>query len=547
LQCLTQKQVLQHCGVSKRDKADGTEAVPYVVMYVRDDMVSKMLQGSDGDVDPPGWITKRSSQPPFSSPSPSTARIYHSDLLQGHRGRGLLDIHSITDPVDQSRKKVFEVPLRASDTVKDIQEKLAAELDDVEDPLQCQLWETSFDPVDGFNAEHYVSDRRILWGGWDESHHSSISLLLHVISPESAARLKPDQDVPPPSSPVSASPNQRLSSQPPSQTASEDDVEAAEPTNEPENSVPPTSPSGRGSPEDDVEGAEPSGEPEHSVPPTSPSGRGSPEEALGSPHADDEVNNQQNDEVFEVAEEINNQQNDEPVDIADEREYSLAPENPDQPNPAVDERTDTEVPAWPGRAATVDLITAVGNVFESDVRNETTVQEVVLDSVQLIQDGPDEVSIPAPRQIAAEGLSSDEVIPAPELPPPPPEDPSAMPTRVNDENQPRRLRRRPRPQRSTTWEIHSPPVSPKVFNYLYIKQFDRKALSLVGLGVFQVDADHSSVKDVVRKALETPKERHITLYKEGPGKKIKRMRSHHTLKHGKLEIYVVEDTVTTGE
>ncbi|KAH0542074.1 hypothetical protein GP486_008669, partial [Trichoglossum hirsutum] len=57
--CLTRKQAIElHQGVPSGKNAEGTEPVAYILMYIRNDVVGKILRGIPEVGDPASWIRK---------------------------------------------------------------------------------------------------------------------------------------------------------------------------------------------------------------------------------------------------------------------------------------------------------------------------------------------------------------------------------------------------------------------------------------------------------------------------------------------------------
>jgi hypothetical protein len=171
VKCLPQRQAIDaHEGKVGSGKVTGNEAVAYVVMYVRDDVAEYALRHDPEDErwDVPSWLRSEVdktlthtlppevSSPPTVESIPDQAelsdtpkeipapelhefQVVDSRAFLQHEGPGTFDAY---DPkwLPGSSDLVYTVQLSASDSGKEVREKLAQVIKDVQDPRQVKFW-----------------------------------------------------------------------------------------------------------------------------------------------------------------------------------------------------------------------------------------------------------------------------------------------------------------------------------------------------------------------------------------------------------------------
>lgn len=171
VKCLPQRQAVDaHEGKSGSGKITGNEPVAYIVMYVRDDVANSALRHDPEDErwDVPSWlrseiektqanvlpsevspppmaesIADQGEQPDQSKDAPPPElhefQVVDSRAFLQHEGPGMFDAY---DPkwAPGSSDLVYTVQLSASDTGKEVREKLAQVIRDVQDPRQVKFW-----------------------------------------------------------------------------------------------------------------------------------------------------------------------------------------------------------------------------------------------------------------------------------------------------------------------------------------------------------------------------------------------------------------------
>ncbi|KAF2114887.1 hypothetical protein BDV96DRAFT_87627 [Lophiotrema nucula] len=176
VKCLTKSQAVDaHEGRTGGDKVIGNDPVAYIVLYVRDDVASTIFQSSQDseEWEVPQWlrdeVTKQHTPPPAppAIPPPPPAddapadaekereevepaedvpppkihdfQVIDSRAFEGHQGPGIFDAY---DPQWQPENSdlVKSVQLAANDGCKEIRDKLAAVLKDIQDPRQIKFW-----------------------------------------------------------------------------------------------------------------------------------------------------------------------------------------------------------------------------------------------------------------------------------------------------------------------------------------------------------------------------------------------------------------------
>ncbi|KAI9825224.1 MAG: hypothetical protein M1832_001258 [Thelocarpon impressellum] len=191
LRCLTRKQALEGChGVPPGD-GDGTEAVAYVLMYVRRDVVAEVLQCPVEPVAKRMWRTGLEAR--VKDDDDVDVQVFHSDLFKNHKGKGLLDVYSLSaEP--ESLKKVYHLSAKGSSTVADVQERLAALVGGVKDPRQCRLWAVDVTPECQFMPQALAGSHTLKQTLWE---YRKLQWWLHIVPTDQIPTLPPAPPLPP--------------------------------------------------------------------------------------------------------------------------------------------------------------------------------------------------------------------------------------------------------------------------------------------------------------------------------------------------------------
>lgn len=205
VRALTQKQVEErYQGVVAGTRAEGTEAVPYVVMYVRNDVIKDVLQmGKTDTVPTPTWIVEGlpSMSETLADDRPRNLTVYHSALVKRQSGMGVFDLGSLPT-AEEYPGEVFELTCDDSEiTTEQLQVKLAPMIGNVFRPSQCELFYLNFNTARQYQSWHLPLHRPIRSFG--QSADTDLFLMVHVISPKDATRLEPTR-IPPLSPPMRA-------------------------------------------------------------------------------------------------------------------------------------------------------------------------------------------------------------------------------------------------------------------------------------------------------------------------------------------------------
>ncbi|KAF1850951.1 uncharacterized protein K460DRAFT_400985 [Cucurbitaria berberidis CBS 394.84] len=175
VKCLTKRQALDaHQGKPGTGQVIGNDAVAYIAMYVRDDSAQAAFV-SDAESEQwevPEWIKNEVEKsktsnllppmppPPVEGPAAESDKdeqpeqeakmlefqVVDSRTFAQHEGPGLFDAY---DPKWQSGNSelIFTITLSSKDGCKEIREKLASVLNDIQDPRQVKFW--FLDPIRG--------------------------------------------------------------------------------------------------------------------------------------------------------------------------------------------------------------------------------------------------------------------------------------------------------------------------------------------------------------------------------------------------------------
>ena len=175
---LTRKQALvDHEGVAPGQDSDGTEPVPYILLYVRNDVIDRVLLDSHECSDPPDWIVRERETPGTSDEEALEVQVFRSELCKDYSGKGILDMYNLPSTVLASNM-VINVSLNSSATISDLQHQLMSRIDGLEDPRQCALWIADLAPEYRFSPKSLAEASslkgiKILW--------KKLQLWLHII------------------------------------------------------------------------------------------------------------------------------------------------------------------------------------------------------------------------------------------------------------------------------------------------------------------------------------------------------------------------------
>ncbi|KAI9882669.1 MAG: hypothetical protein M1823_005584 [Watsoniomyces obsoletus] len=150
--CQTRKQAIEkHQGTSS-EEGDDSDAIAYVVMYVRDDAVEEVLQGLPGDSEAPEWIKAEleREQAAYTSPVPDDirradtkrsidVRIFRPELFMKYTSLGIFNIYSASAETLQS-EYIIDLTMEGGTTVADVQKKLPELMKLDPSCHRCQLY-----------------------------------------------------------------------------------------------------------------------------------------------------------------------------------------------------------------------------------------------------------------------------------------------------------------------------------------------------------------------------------------------------------------------
>ncbi|KAI9853166.1 MAG: hypothetical protein M1838_000022 [Thelocarpon superellum] len=171
---LTRKEVFEaHRGVASGSRGKGTEAVPHVLIYLRNDVVRELGSDTLQTMESPTWTTR--------PPTPLTKgidgmvqlQVISSKAVARYAGRGFLDVYDLRQR-GVANQDFFTISVPADVRLPDIQAALASKIEGIESPAQCQLWSADLTP-------HFRSRPSPCPEGLTVKQAKEGLLLLHVV------------------------------------------------------------------------------------------------------------------------------------------------------------------------------------------------------------------------------------------------------------------------------------------------------------------------------------------------------------------------------
>lgn len=211
--------------------------------------------------------------------------------------------------------------------------------------------------------------------------------------------------------------------------------------------------------------------------------------------------------------------------------------------PPVSEESETDGPDRPAQPPVGNTDADVGVVVEltttpdedDDAPQSPSRRRIVIDETNSLRRSPDLV----PPRRASPPLDDDEIVAAAGV---------EEPIRRRSTLSPGEFYE---PVDAPGGAILIPNLRRNPFDYLVIKRFDRKDLSLVSLGMFRTEIGERAVGEIVHELLELPDSHKLTVYLEGEKQYHSTLAGHkclytaYNINH--LQIVVVEDAISDEE